>query len=387
MNYNVAQKGAGQERAEKRLQSFITFGKSRGMSFIEAIQKMVIRPLKVFTSDMRFEMPENGLPNYFVRMGDGELALTLHPHAFSRMRQEIDLSSTTTKAMLEGPQWDRKNLEMLLNSKFKNKGFSQRGGGSPRFINLTVGTQVRGFVGRGFKRHLKSGPLLESFIKACAAYGAMPVSASATDLRVIMQCMLPYVFSPTNEEYMAIGVTFSNSDFGAGAFRIDLTVMNLRNGVLMPARTLNGSGRGETHQGGKGEDDSYDSTELSEDTISKLLRAKQGEVFDLVSAALRSDKVNEFFEEVAMAMENSISWARFERYLKGKLTQTELETVQNLLKKEGKSEELPEVKYDMDGKAVMNLWFASNVIGHIAANAGERQEDLQMAAGRLLLGG
>lgn len=156
----------------------------------------------------------------------------------------------------------------------------------------------------------------------------------------------------------------------------------------MPMKTLNGNGRGESHNGGAGEDTAADSTELSEDTVKKLILAKQGEVGDVVGAALQPSQVNDFFDQVADAMEQQISWHQFERFLRGKLSQDEVERVQKMLSKSAKSSELPDVKYDADDQAIMDLWFASNVVGQIAdgcTDAG-RKEELQTAAGKLLAG-
>lgn len=388
MSYNEAIDSSKKTQAQERLDVYVNRGKLEGMRLLKTVQNTTIRPLKVFTKDMRFEMKDKGLPAYFVTVDGDELELALHNNAFSRMRQEIDLSHHTVKAMLEGPEWDRKNLEMLMNSKYSNKVFKQRGGGLPRFINLTVGTEVRGFVGRGFKRHLRTGPLLEAFIKTCGTFGAMPVEAFSSDLRVTLRAMLPYVFSPRDGEYLGLGVSFSNSDFGAGSFRMDLNVMALRNGNVMPLKTLNGDGRGESHAGGKGDDSVDDSTELSEDTVKKLIRAKQGEVSDIISAALRPEKVNEFLDQVADAMSQNISWYQFERFLRGKLNQEEMAQVQALLKKSAKSEELPDVTYDADETAIMDIWFAANTIGQLAGKTtdSEKKETLQDLAGKLLAG-
>ena len=387
MTYNQALDISAKKVAQIALSSYMERGKAAGMQLRKTIQDTVIRPLNVFTKDMSFTMPEKGLPDYFVVVDGVQQKLSLHPHAFSRIIQEVDLAASTVRVMVEGRDWDRGNLEMLLNSKYKNKGFAQRGGGLPRFINLVVGTQVRGFVGRGFKRYLKSGPLLDAYIKACASYGAMPVEAIASDLRVTLRCMLPYVFCPREGEYMGIGVSFSNSDFGAGSYHIDLNVMSLRNGHVMPMKTLNANGRGEAHNGG-GDGGEIDSTELSESTIVKLILAKQGEVADLVGSALQPDKVNAFLDEVADAMNHKISWYQFERFLRGKLTKEEMESVQKLLVRGAASSELPDVKYDADDNAIMDLWFASNVVGSIANKVSDagRKEELQSVAGKILLG-
>lgn len=390
-DYNQAIDSAAKTRAEQNLHQYIERGKLEGKRLRETVKKTIIRPLKVFTKDMAFVLRPNdkgGLPDYVVRVDDTVENLTLHSNAFSRMRQEVDLSHGTVKAMIDGPAWDRELLEKVLNTKYANKVFNQRGGGLPRFINLVVGQEVRGFVGRGFKRHLKTGPLLDAFIMACGSVNAMPVDAVATDLRITLHCMMPYVFCPRDGEYVGLGVSFSNSDFGAGSFRIELNVMSLRNGQVMPMRTLNGDGRGESHNGGKGDDSVTDSTELSEQTIQKQVLAKQSEVRDLVLAALAPDKVNEFLDQVADAMNQKISWHTFERFLRGKLNQEEMENIQGLLKRSGKSEALPDVKYDGDDQAIMDLWFASNIIGQVAEKCGDsgRKEELQQAAGKLLAG-
>lgn len=380
------------KEAEQRLDRYVQRGSEAGQQLVKAVRATTIRPLKVFTKDMRFSVSDTNRgdnPRYFVKLdNEEEIELKLHSHALSRMRQEVDLSASTVKTMVDGPDWDRQNLEMLLNSKFRNKVFRQRGGGLPRFINLTVGDEVRGFVGRGFKRHLRSGPLLSSFVHTCTVYGAQPVEAFSSDLRVTLRAVLPTVFEPHPGEYIALGVSFSNSDFGAGAFRLDLTVMSLRNGNSMPLKTLNGSGRGESHAGGKGDDDVEDSTELSEDTVAKLIFAKQGEVKDLVTAALSPSKVNENLDLIYTAMKNRVSWYQLERFLRGKANQQELEYIQSLLKASAKSEELPDVAYDSEGLAVMDAWFASNLIAHVAekSNDPDKKEVLQDAAGKFLLG-
>lgn len=385
MEYNQAPNESEKSAAKIFLDSYMEKGKRNGMLLRKTVQETIIRPLNVFTRDMSFTMPETGLPKYFVNIGGNVQELSLHAHAFGRIIQEVDLAASTVRVMVEGQDWDRQNLEMLLNSKYKNKGFVQRGGGLPRFLNLVVGTQVRGFVGRGFKRYLKSGPLMDAFIKSCASYGAMPVDAFATDLRVTLRCMLPYVFCPRNGEYLGIGVSFSNSDFGAGSYHIDMSVMSLRNGNVMPMKTLNANGRGEAHNGG-GDGGADDSTELSEETILKMVLAKQGEVADLVGSALQPDKVNAFLDNVADAMDHKISWYQLERFLRGKLTKEEMEAIQKLLVRGAASSELPEVQYDADDKAIMDLWFASNVVASIASKVADtgRKEELQTAAGKLL---
>lgn len=396
-NYNAAIDTPSARMAQKALDTYMLRGKTDGMQLRNTVQAMVIRPLKVFTKDMHFWARGDGdktgtLPLYDVTLNEGSedeevFQFELHPHAFSRMRSEADLSANTVKVMAEGPEWDRRNLAYIMNSKFKNKAFKQRGGGHPRFINLVVGNQVRGFVGRGFKRHLRSGPLLDTFIKACAQYGAMPVEATATDLRITLRCMLPFVFSPREGEYLGLGVSFSNSDFGAGMMRIDLNVMSLRNGRVMPMKTLNGNGRGESHAGGKGDDESADSSELSDGTVRKQITAKQSEIEDLVTSALSPESVNSFFDEVAEAMDNKITWHTFEKYLRGRLTQEEMVGVQELLKKGAKSSELPDVQYDGDDQAIMDLWFASNVISKVASERdADTKEELQGLAGKLLAG-
>lgn len=391
MQYNIKdQNSAAYKNAEKRLNRYVTRGMEQGKALLDTVNKTVIRPIKVFTHDMRFSMADTkqgDLPRYFVAIDGVEHQFSLHSHAFSRMRSEVDLSAGTIKHMIDGPEWDRRNVETLLNSKFQNKVFRQRGGGHARFINLVVGDQVRGFVGRGFKRHLKSGPLLEAFIGACRSLGAIPVEAAATDLRFSLRAMLPYVFTPRDNEHMALGVSFSNSDFGAGSFRLERCVMSLRCGTVLPLDVLNGNGRGESHAGGKGDDDVTDSAELSEDTIAKLIVAKQGEVKDIVASALQADAINSFFDQVAEAMDKKVSWHTFERFMRGKLSAEEMETVKSLLKKGAKTSDLPDVEYTVDGDALMDAWFASNLIGKMASQVKdpERAEDLQQQAGKLLM--
>ena len=70
--------------------------------------------------------------------------------------------------------------------------------------------------GRNFKRNLATAPLIKAFVEQCGTHQAGPVEATATDVKTVLKCMLPYVFEPVDGEFVAFGLTFCNSDFGAG---------------------------------------------------------------------------------------------------------------------------------------------------------------------------
>jgi len=388
MAYQTARANPATNMAYGTLDNYFVKGREDGMKLFEAIKQITIVDYMVYTKDMFFapSTVAHGPPKYIVKIKESGVErleeFTLHPHALRQMAAQVSIPTTFVHTLLQGEPWEEEELSTLLTERFNLLDFKQRGGGGDRFMNRVVGRQVRGFVSRMYKRHISSGAILEAFVRACSRFGAMPANALVTDLSFTLRCFLPHVFEPSNGEFVAIGCSCSNSDFGAGMLRLGLCVLRAKNGTVSYVKDTHA----ERHLG-KADNTADDSVELSPDTIKKQVLAKQGEVEDIVAATLHPDKVNEFLKTIADAMDKKISWYRLERFLQGKLNKQEMEELQALLERGDASGMLPPVSHEVDGTAIANLWWASSAIGQMAQRQPDdaRRGDLQDVAGALLL--
>jgi hypothetical protein len=323
---------------------------------------------------------KNDPPQYAIKINDEVRPFTMHRHALGQMAGEVQIPLTFVNTLTKGEDWERHELTELLQERFLKLDFKQRGGGAARFINLAVNDQVRGFVSRSFKRYLKSGPIFEAFIKACGAYTAMPVEALTSDLCFTLRCVVPQVFEIKRGQHVALGLSCSNSDFGAGTFKIGLTVMNLQTGTITYLHSLK-----EERHVGAAEKDSGQSDILTDDTIDKKITATQAEVRDVVASGLHPDKLDETLLVIQRAMDKEISWSKLVSYMQGKLTSEELKELGEILKDRQKSQAIADIQYDVDDQAIINLWWASNAVGEFAKRYdGDKKDELQVAAGALL---
>ena len=383
MSYQTARQNAATAQAYNTLDKYFTRGREEGMALFEQVKKLIIVDYMVYTKDMEFFPAEQKLlnPLYKAQVGGDRKTFQLHAHALRQMATQVSIPSTFVNTLRAGEDWERRELSDLLTERFNKLDFEQRGGGGNRFMNRTVDGEVRGFMSRMYKRHITSGPILQAFAQGCGRFGAMPASALVTDLSFTLRCFLPHVFEPADGEFIGIGCSCSSSDFGAGSLRLGLCVIRTKNGAVSYVKDTHT----ERHLG-KADNSAEDSVELSADTIKKQVVAKQAEVGDIVTATLHPDRVNEFLDTIAKAMDKKISWYSLEKFLTGRLSKAELEELQVLLEKGDVSGELPAVSQDVDGNAIANLWWASSAISRMAENHDDyRKGDLQDVAGALLL--
>lgn len=387
MEYQKAMESAGAKLALDRLKNRFSLTREVALKVWAQAREMVITDCDIVVDDMLFE-PQNKVgstPLYFVKVDGVQRQWTVHPHALKQMSNEVSIPTTFVNTLTYAiGAWERRELTDLLNERFRKCEFKQRSFLSrASFTNRVVGTEVRGFVSPSFKIWLSTPHMLEAFARACQTYGAMPVEAKGTSLHFNFRSMLPHVFEPKAGTFIALGASFTNSDFGAGALRIKLDVMNVANGTISSVKPV----MSKSHGGGARKDQEEHSSVIKPDTMRKLVEASKAEVKDAVESALHPDAVNGLLETVTKAMEAEISWARLQNYLSGKLTQEEIRQIEQLIKGERQSKTLPSLKYDNDGSAVIDLWWASNAVAEIADTVtdGDRQADLRDAAGGLLL--
>src|SRR5690606_24103047 len=98
--------------------------------------------------------------------------------------------------------------------------------GSQRALVRTVGGTVRGVLSDRYRR-LDSRPLLDAFLNAATKLGAVPFEGRGSDVRTSLRMVIPTVQEPTPGECLVWGLSWTNSDYGAGAYQIALFGLRL----------------------------------------------------------------------------------------------------------------------------------------------------------------
>ena len=225
-----------------------------------------------------------------------------------------------------------------------------------------------------------TAPLLRTFIESCALHEAGPTEAQTNDVRCFIKCVLPVVFEPVDNEFVAFGVTFSNSDFGAGRLKLSGVVMRITSGttsVLEDAYS-------KTHLGSVIQDSDI---EMSDETKLKELETVRSAIKDTVNGILSFETLERNIKAIQIAHEKEIPWYKLKDKLRALLNQKELDMVETLLNASGTGViDLPRTTVDAAGGPVATAWWAANTLSWLASNEEDpsRKNDLQEAAGKMI---
>jgi len=234
-----------------------------------------------------------------------------------------------------------------------------------KYLVRTVGGEHRGVLSSSYRR-LDSRPLLDSFVGACNAIGAVPYDGVASDVRVAVRAIVPKVFN-VNGDVFCLGLAWQNSDFGAGAYGISGFILRLLcdNGA-MTENVLR-----QIHLGRKLDDAEIFSSETYELDTKTMVSATT----DIVRALLSPGALDKRVEVIKAASEREVEFAQAVRPVREQLTKGEFEKAKEAF--EGRDEwNLPPGK---------SQWRASNALSWIAQDGDDdRKLELQMMAGKLI---
>ncbi len=234
-----------------------------------------------------------------------------------------------------------------------------------KYLVRTVGGEHRGVLSSSYRR-LDSRPLLDSFVGACNAIGAVPYDGVASDVRVAVRAIVPRVFN-VNGDVFCLGLAWQNSDFGAGAYGISGFILRLLcdNGA-MTENVLR-----QIHLGRKLDDAEIFSSETYELDTKTMVSATT----DIVRALLSPGALDKRVEVIKAASEREVEFAQAVRPVREQLTKGEFE----------------KAKEAFDGRDEWNLpagksqWRASNALSWIAQDGDDdRKLELQQMAGKVL---
>ncbi len=326
-----------------------------------------------------------------VYAGKEEPPYRIHKHALSQLCQKVRLPIEYLHT-LEGyydkrsDPWSIQLLAQNLTTLYHSMTFKQlqprterESGEAPKFLHRIVGQELRGFVSRKFNRQIASAPLLDAFISACDSVGAEPVEGLATPVKYSLRCVHPHVYEPVDGYPLCLGVSWSNSDFGAGSLSIAVVVYRPHTGSSWVLdNVLN-----RIHIGSVLSDN--DLVEVSAETASHELQAQSSAIRDSVRHHLTEAAVQRVLTAIEKAHEEHIPWSKLKTQFARILTKAEVESLKKVLD-DDEIEDLPPVRrVNQDNPEPSRLW-AMVSLERLAAleNDVERKFELQQFAGSML---
>lgn len=345
--------------ARERLESIVANGIARSGNVIQQILSQqpvdAIVPAKALT----FQVADDGVVSMAAR--DHEWAL--HRHAFEQVVERAGIPrayASELRVTGDENEWRRTLLQHAMDEHYRN--------GQGRFLVRSVDGQARGFLSDRFRR-LDSRPLLESFITTCQALQGVPYEGVATDTRSSVRVILPKVFEPVRGEAMVFGLSWQNSDFGAGTYGISAFVLRLvcLNGMVGESALK------QVHLGGRLPED----LTFSERTFALDTKTMVSATADVVRSVLAPAALAKRMDAVRAAHESTTDFATaWKRLRSSGLSKAEQTATRDVFEGE-------DVVMLPPGKT---LWRFSNALSWVANTTkdAERKLELQSLAGAVI---
>lgn len=370
-------------RAHERLAHRFNIGEGKQADLVKQVAALHIRDKLVPPNRMYLRAPARGV----VRISysaDDSTSILVHPHALGQMCGVAGIPKLYVNRLIKGEEWERALFEVNLTTLFVQGSYLDRARNQTKFLHRIVGAddnlELRGFLSRNFNRQLASLPLLRGFVMACREVGALPVEASSSSVRFSLKCFLPYVFEPVPGEFVSFGVTWSNSDFGAGRLKVAMSIMRISSGttaVLEDAMSR-------VHIGSVIQDSDL---ELSDETAAKEVDTQVSAIQDAVRSQLSPKPVEKLLAALEKAAEEKVPWHRLRSELQRVLQKGEIADVKKMLES-GIDDivDLPPPGRDDNGNPIATRWWASNTLSWLATKEQnpDRKDELQLLAGDLL---
>jgi hypothetical protein len=363
--------------AQARADARFNHGEVQENKLLQYIADLVIRDRLIAPKAMRFVVTDSGVRLCYP---NEDTYYSIHRHALGQLAGKVELPITYLNKLdvQSTNDWRRTLLIDNLNTLFQSIDF-EKGSENARFLHRIVGNELRGFLSRRFNRHLASLPLLRAFVESVREAGAKPIEATSTDLRWTLKCYLPQVFEAFPGQFICVGVSESNSDFGAGKLSITQTIWD----PLRDTRSVLDESISRVHLGSVLEDSDI---EVSDDTAVKEVEAQAGAIRDAVTQLLAPEAIDKALKAIKLAHEQEIPWHQLKGQLARILYEKELATVETLLASPDVID-LPPVGRTASGDPLPTKWWASSVVSRLASNLDDdRKMELQQFAGKFLGG-
>lgn len=268
----------------------------------------------------------------------------------------------------------------LFNTHFHEGVYLDRKKHRAKFLHRVLDGKLHGFLSRSFNRKLGTVAMMRPFLEECSRHGAKPTQALTSELKTSIKCVLPVIFEPIAGEFVAIGATYTNSDFGSGSLEVSGSILRVSTGSTSVLQ----SKMKKIHLGALITDSEI---ELSEATMEKESSTHSSAVRDMVNYVFSPQNVEETLALVKLAAESKLRWDQVAGRAKDTLTKAELEKLETLLQQTHEGIiDLPPVTLNKAGDMEASAWWASAALGQIAAETAdvEHKIAIQGLAGDLL---
>lgn len=378
--------------AQARMDKIVERGKNAVEGVLDHLLTMRIHDRLVPHTEMRFNYrlvkddPPSETERKLITVVQGETGLTIHRHALSQFCTKTGLPLSYVDMLLRQDIWGVMLATHNLQELMQDLPFKKQDGKPRKFLLREVQGQIRGFLSRSYGIHFSTNPLFPRFLEECAVKDAVPIEAMMSDTRFAVKCALPYIFPLDKNEYLALGLSFHNSDFGAGRFGLREILwdpIHNRGAILQePDSSLIDKGlRDRIHLGPR----------LNEEDLSLTggERAKRTElvaqhVRDTVQAMFSLEWTSQLCEVVKKAQLLEISWPSILRRVGTTLLKEELESLQEMLKTGDNA--LPSLQKNADGLPIPTQWWVASAVSFLASRQTDpdRKIELQEVAGRFI---
>lgn len=358
-DYSTAAKAAA-EYGRNKFQALLNEGRARSAAVLQRV--MDERPTDSLVPAARLTV-DLARSEPWVRVGDADVG-RLHPNALQQLasRAGVPLQYIQKLQGREEP-WARE----LAEANFRELLSHQEP--STRYLMRSVAGQVRGVLSDSYKR-LDMPSILESYVGAASALGAVPLDAVGSDLRLAMRFALPVIHEPMANEVMVYGVELRSSDYGVGSLGVTFIMMR----VVCTNLATGSDALRRVHLGARLTDESI---QYSARTMELDAAAVCSAMGDTVSHLLSPDHINKVNRGLAAAGSEKLGMGQVSGLLKEYLTKKDAETAAETFTQDNDIINLP---------AEPTRWRLSNLLSLMAnrePNA-ERKLDLQDAAGKVI---
>lgn len=347
--------------ARERLQGIVDSGMAKASRVIERVLSEV--PTDMIVPAQRFDFAVS--PRGGVYLGDGQEQRIVHTHAIGQLVERAGIPRAYAQGLAvpntdqEDNQWRRTLLAHSLTEHYQHD--------ASRYLVRAIGDQVRGVLSDRFRR-LDSRPMLDAFVSVASEIGAVPYEGIASDIRTSVRAIVPVIHEPVPGEAMVFGLSWQNSDYGAGTYAISAFVLRL---VCLNGAVGENALR-QVHLGGRlGENIEFSARTYALDTDTMVSATR-----DIVRAALGPAQVEKRLAVVKHAHEQEVSFAAAWKAVGTSLTKAEQSAVKDAF----------ESKDVVMLPAGNTKWRFSNALSWVANQAenADRQIELQRAAGAAL---
>jgi hypothetical protein len=296
-------------------------------------------------------------------MGDSAHRWTIHPHARQQLAEGVGVPTQYVDRLVGGEHWQKELLADILTRSYEQRPVDQRH--LLRSIPDAHGNlEVRGFLSDKFRR-LDTRPILEAFVGAATAAGARPFRARTSDIRTSMQVVIPMLREPIEGEFVALGLEWSNSDYGSGAHLLRSFILRL----LCTNGMTGDTAMRQVHLGARlGDEIAYSDETYRLDTAATVSATR-----DTVAQLLGEEKLGAVLDKISGAASAPGSFTSIAK----QLTKEEAKRAAELY-------DSPDVENLPAGET---KWRAANVLSWMAQAKdipADRRSDLERLGGQLL---